>query len=150
MGRGIVASVRPNPTPPSLPTVRRCKQSRAKKPECGAHIRTKPALRHAELLSIGPMPANSKHLVIFVVLVLKLPLVMIRRRSVRPRHEGFSLTLLPALSLNHKRPTKGRASARRKTGRPLKTGAPDTEETRKNDEQEIQEQGIRINAVQQH
>ena len=38
------------------------KDSRAKKPECGAHIRTKPTLRHAELPSLGRMPANSKHL----------------------------------------------------------------------------------------
>ena len=33
---------------------------RAEKAECSAHIRTKPALRHAELLSLGLCPQIAK------------------------------------------------------------------------------------------
>ncbi len=147
---GVVASLRPNLAPSCLssvliirdgeqhfvlvsdlsgntpcrverPSSDRCKQSRAKKLVCGAHIRTKPVLRHTELLRTGPIAHQQQALSIFVVLVLRLPLVMIRRELSAPY-----------------RPAS-------------KTGAPDTEGTRKTDEQEIQEpQEIKVNAGQQY
>jgi hypothetical protein len=113
------------------------------KPECDAHIWTKPALRHAELLSLGLRP-QMQRLNTLVVLALELP-PKNQAADSRLRGERFSLSLLPALSLIHEDRQKGRTSTRRNTG-PAFGGARDTEETRKNDEQKIQERPeIKIN-----
>ena len=85
-----------------------------------------------------------------MVLVLELPPGNDQAAQCQAPHEGFSLSLLPALSLNHKGPTK-RSYFSPQEYRPASKQAPDTEETRKNDEQKIQErQEIKINAGQRH